>query len=171
MSTIARFREYEIEDEKARLELENLYFDNVESMKVATTLKSGDVVRTLGYYSVNDGGSGLYTIRTKLKNDSEDNGSIHFIDVNLVAELIVNDNVNVLQFGAIADDTTDNSIAFNNCIKYCQSKRKEMIIPGGLYVVNEPLKLDFVCKLYDHPKWKEYKASLKKEEEHSMEAS
>lgn len=31
------------------------------------------------------------------------------------------------------------------------------------FVVEEPVEFEFVCKLYDHPKWIEYKESLKEE--------
>ena len=57
-------------------------------MKKAT-LQAGDIVQTLGYYNVNDGGQSSYRIRERIDTDEVDEGSIHAISSDLVAELIV----------------------------------------------------------------------------------
>lgn len=48
---------YKVKDKKAIR-----FYDNVESMKSDTTLKSGMYVKTKGYYSVNDGGGAEYHV-------------------------------------------------------------------------------------------------------------
>ena len=126
--------EYNVKDEKARKDINNLYVSNINELKQSTTLKSGDVVKTLGYYVENDGGSGLYLIREKIETDVEDNGLIHFIGESLVAELIVEDEViNILQFGAKNDDSDDCTDIFNKAIS---SKYNNIFIPQGQYRVN-----------------------------------
>ena len=81
-------------------------YDNVNDMKNATNLINGSFVETLGYYSANDGGGATYLIRERKETDIEDLGSIHFINDTLVAELIKNQTINILQVGAIPEDTT-----------------------------------------------------------------
>jgi hypothetical protein len=43
------------------------------------------------------------------------------------------DEISVLDFGAVADDTTDCLAAFQACYTECVAKNKAMIIPGGTY--------------------------------------
>ena len=98
------------------------YFNNVAAMKASDRLKNGMVVKTLGYYSANDGGSANYLIRTKTQSDVEDNGSIHFIGTNLVAELIVeNGEVNVKQFGAKGDGVQDDTQVIKKSIEFADN--------------------------------------------------
>lgn len=62
------------------------YFDTVKSMKNSTDLLVGDMVITLGYYEVNDGGGATYLIRNKTNLDKETIGKIIIINNDLVAE-------------------------------------------------------------------------------------
>ena len=112
------------------------YFDTVADMK-AGSLSAGDYVITLGYYEVNDDGGATYKIRAKNESDIEDNGSIHFINANLVAELINNGTVNVKQFGAKGDGVTDDSSAFSNMLSICNY----IYIPNGTYSLSESIIL------------------------------
>ena len=91
-------------------------YDTVGNMKADTKLKEGMHVKTKGYYNANDGGSAEYLIRNKSNNDLEDNGSIHFVQNNLVAELILENNVTPEQFGCYGDDEHDDTIAFQNML-------------------------------------------------------
>lgn len=115
------------------------HFKNVEAMKNCLTLIPGDVVQTLGYYSKNDGGEGLYEI----VNDSsleDDGGSVHSLDNGLKAKLIIkNDTVNIKQFGAKSDlNTFDNANAFINSSKVA----KNVLVPSGNYYVEENITLE-----------------------------
>lgn len=98
-----------------------LVYDNVAAMKADTTLEVGQTTATKGYYSVNDGGASVYTIRAKDVADVDDGGSIIFLDNDNVAELIADDSVDVLQFGAICDGNADDAVAFQNCVNYAAS--------------------------------------------------
>jgi len=91
-------------------------------MKIDGTLESSYSVHTLGYYEVNDGGAADYRIREKTESDVEDGGSIHFLDNGLVAELIAENEVNPIQFGAKCNDTTDDANSLRNAINFLNSK-------------------------------------------------
>jgi hypothetical protein len=76
-------------------------FDTVADMKLATNLVDGSYAQTLGFYSVNDGGGGLYKITaTGTANEMD----VIAIGSTLYANLITDDTVNILQLGAKAND-------------------------------------------------------------------
>ena len=105
-----------INDLNTNIKKKAYFFNTVEEMKAAN-LHSNDFVITLGYYTANDGGGASYIIRAKKTNDIEDNGSIHFLNNNWVAELIIENNkVNVKQFGAKGDGIVDDSDAIRNAV-------------------------------------------------------
>lgn len=102
-----------------------------------SNFKNGDIVKTLGYYNINDGGDGYYIIRNKKESDLEDNGLLHFLNNNLVAELMIIDKeINILQFGAKNDKSKDIGMLVNNLL----SKYKNVYIPKGSYLVETTIK-------------------------------
>lgn len=103
-----------------RLDKKPCFFNSVDEMKTSNKLKNGDVVETLGYYEINDGGAGTYKIRTKNTNDIIDNGSIIEISNELVAELIIGDVLNVKQFGAKGDGITDDYQSIQNVLDFAK---------------------------------------------------
>ena len=99
------------------------FFDTVADMKAATNLVAGDYAKTLGYYTVNDGGGALY----KIGNTGTAN-EIDIIEVgNLKAHIIKNDEMNIKQFGA--DATGDITDILNTAFEYCDT----LVIPEGEY--------------------------------------
>lgn len=108
---------YKIKDEEAIRT-----YENVSSMKSDTKLTEGMYVKTKGYYNINDCGGAEYIIRTKTNDDVEDNGSIHFISNNLVAELILKDGVVYNQFGAKGDGVHDDYTAIYKTHIFANSK-------------------------------------------------
>ena len=116
-------------------------FDNVSSMTSSTNLIDGSYARTMGYYTKNDGGSGLYKIRTKTNDDVVDDGSIIAMSDNtLIAELVtINNEVNVKQFGAKGDGTTNDSVIIQTAITYCSNTNKTLKIDKSTYLVNNSL--------------------------------
>lgn len=123
----------------AKINQKIYYYNNVQQMKNDTRLQAGDACQTLGYYTANDGGSGLY----KIADDDtlvDDGGSIHALNNGLKAKLIVNENkINVKQFGAKGDDNTDDTNAFSALINYCNANLKNLYIPVGKYRIYNTL--------------------------------
>lgn len=104
-------------------------FDTVSDMQAATNLIDGSYARTLGYYSVKDGGDALYKIEES--SETEDGGSVINLTGGLQAKLIpINGIVNVKQFGAKGDNSTydtmaiSNALAFNNKVEFAPATYK-----------------------------------------------
>ena len=137
-------------------------FDNINDMKNATNLINGSYARTLGYHSLNDGGGAVYKIRTITNDDIIDEASIIEIetDNSLIAELIIQNNINAKQFSAYGDGIHDDSGAIQKAINYINRKRinttlhdkngkgtrtfssqPTLFIPFGTYKINTPLSL------------------------------
>ena len=95
------------------------YYNTVADMKADTKLKVGDMAITLGYYEVNDEGAGEYQIVNGSHTD--DGGSYHELNNNLFAKLIIDNKVNVKQFGAYGDGSHDDSNKIQNAINFLKN--------------------------------------------------
>ena len=94
-------------------------YDTLADMKAAENLVDGSYARTLGYYTKNDGGAGLYKIRNITNDDVVDEAFIVEMgdgSDQLVAELIFGTEVNANQLGAYGDGTHDDTTAIQNGI-------------------------------------------------------
>lgn len=137
-------QEIKMENFEKALAQEKVYvFDNVHAMKNANNLKAGMYCITKGYYTPNDGGKGEYLIRTKTDTLTDDGGSVHELSNNLVAELIIKDNINVKQFGAYGDGKHDDTNAINNTISYAKMHNKILYSSSGnTYLISQPLLIN-----------------------------
>lgn len=118
------------------------YYNSVSEMRVSETAIVGRPCVTLGYYEPNDGGGGVYILRQKKEGDVDDGGSVIFLDNNNVAELIIEGAVNVKQFGAHGDGTTDDTTSINSAL----ALGKNTVFPKATYLVSSPLILQpYTC--------------------------
>lgn len=117
---------------------------DISSMKSATNLVSGMVAKTLGYYSVNDGGGASYVIVDD-NTLTDDGGYIHELSNGLFAVMLIeNDTINFKQLGAKRyneDNTFDNKAIMDKYIAICNllNKRLKLIIPGGKWCFSATL--------------------------------
>lgn len=122
-------------------------------MKADNTLKNGMTTQTLGYYEVNDGGSALYQIRYKKESDVEDNGLIHFLQNDLVAELILDRCIYINQMGANHNGEEDSSSIFNKAFEYINEQwlkgnyKINTIVCSGTYLWNSQVKMPPCARL------------------------
>lgn len=135
------------------------YYDCVADMKQDTHLRGGTAAVTLGYYKPNDGGGALYQIIDATAADfdtlTDDGGSVHDLENNLKAKLIIEDSINVKQFGAYGDGEHDDTNAIQKTINYCKStttetlfkKNVQIIIPTGKYCIHQTIKLPPYIKI------------------------
>lgn len=129
-------------------------FDNVAEMQTATNLIAGSFAKTAGYYTVSDGGSAFYYI-----TDVEPSEYHETLGGGLYAELIINDKVNVRQFGAKGDGTTDDTTAIQSAINYIYNKisanpssalwktKNVVEINEGIYRTTDTIDLPVVVRL------------------------
>lgn len=104
-------------------------FETVADMVADTMLEVGDKCKTLGYYTVNDGGGANYIIK-------ESTGGISEECINGVAELLIDDILNIRQVGAKGDGSEDVGALIN---RYTDDYN--ILIPLGKFLVTTPIVL------------------------------
>lgn len=128
-------------------------FNSVEEMKASNTLKAGALAKTLGFYTAGDGGGADYVI---VDDIGEDEASIIALQKGLYAKLLVQDCVNVKQFGAKGDGVSDDTEALQKAFDFVKNYSIRMktgyedvnsegvvsisiIIPKGFYYITSTL--------------------------------
>lgn len=117
-----------------------LAFDTLADLKNATNLINGSYAKTLGYYSINDGGGATYKIRTITNEDIVNNMDIISIVNNntLIAELISDKN-NIMCYGVEKNDTNNNNHTIISYVlnkmnyAYCKEEidlKNELVLTG-----------------------------------------
>ena len=116
---------------------QSIFFNTVNDMKNAT-LHEGDVVQTLGYREVNDGGGGIYRI-VYAPTDLDDGMLIHYLHTSdtLRAHLIYGDTINIMQCGAFGDGINDDYTFITKAL----ATGINIFFPKRIYRVSGPLEL------------------------------
>ena len=117
-----------------------LTFINVEEMKKSNNLIVGSSARTMGYYTLNDGGGSLYRIieNNNLANDS----SYILLNNGLVAELIIEDvTISPEQFGCYGNGVNDDTENLQKCIDYAIANKLNIVFLKQ-YLVTPTLRND-----------------------------
>lgn len=118
-------------------------FANVEEMKQVSNLKAGALVKTQGFYQSGDGGGADYVIVNDIGEDEADEASIIALQKGLYAKLLVQDCVNVKQFGAKGDKATDDTEALQKAINFCKNSNNSsvLLLPEGNYKTTDTLNI------------------------------
>ena len=116
-------------------------FDTVADMKASTNLIDGSFATTLGFHALNDGGGATYKIR-EITNEDDVN-EIDLIaltsDNQLVAELIVENPLNVKKYGAYGDNTHDDTTVLQHVFDKAAVDGGDIFFPTGKYKVTQPI--------------------------------
>jgi len=115
-------------------------FESVADMKADATLIVGQKCRTLGYYSVGDGGGNDYEI-VAAATGTDDGGS--YIDLSgsgFQAKGLFGSVVNVKQFGAKGDGIADDTVTISNAFASIQSN-VIVKIPPGIYLASSSVDM------------------------------
>jgi hypothetical protein len=114
------------ESVQLKLNKKPYYYDTIANMKADLKLKAGDMVITLGYYNINDGGAGEYQI---VSNNSDVHQHYENLENNLYAQLIViKDEVNIKQFGAKGDTIQDDTTNIQECIDFAMYYNLNVVV-------------------------------------------
>ena len=132
----------------SELNIENFY-DNVASMKSDLNLKKDEIVSTMGYFSSGDGGSSIYKIVDanepidQKEKDLGIEGKIIELDNGLKAQLqIANKTVDVKQFGALGNGTTDESDLLQYIFELSSTDLVDKVtLSSGTYLVKKQIDL------------------------------
>lgn len=107
-------------------------FDTVADMKLAENLVAGSYAQTLGFYTKDDGGAGLYYIT--------DSGTANEMDIiaidSLYANLVGNKHYNAKQFGAKGDGSTDDTASLQQAVDVTSIAKGKLTISDGTYMVD-----------------------------------
>lgn len=117
-----------------------LTFTNVEEMKNSDNLVVGSSARTMGYYTLNDGGGSLYRIIEN--NDLANDSSYILLNNGLVAELIIEDvTISPEQFGCYGNGVNDDTVNLQKCIDYAIANKLNIVFLKQ-YLVTPTLRND-----------------------------
>lgn len=120
-----------------------LSFNTLSDMKLSQNLLEGDIISTLGYHSINDGGKATYKVRLKEESETtNDMDVIALYNEDLVADFIHDDTLNLKQFGAYGDDNNDDTNALTYAVEYSTTNDIELYIPKGIYLINGDIAIN-----------------------------
>ena len=137
-----------------------LVYDTISDLKSATNVANGSVCKTLGFNSINDGGSSYYKIRELINTDVVDEKKLIAITSSqtLVAEFMsIDKKINPIQFGAYGDGDHDDTEALQYTLDYANDNKLEVYLPTPkeYYKISAGLEVDsdvagIVAEKYDY---------------------
>lgn len=138
------------DDSDGSAEYVPLQVDNVALLKSLPTnsVPDGWIIKTVGYYTDGDGGEGLYRYQANSASTANDGtviaptylpGRFHLLGVPFV---------NVRQFGAKGDNTTDDTTRIQAAITECGRGNKALYFPAGRYLISSTLNFDGSFAVY-----------------------
>lgn len=126
-------------------------YNTVNEMVSDTDIKAGMTVKTNGFYSVNDGGSALYTINENLS--ATDDNSIIACSNNLYAKIVETDNFNFKKHGGYEGTDTTRKYGSNSSIMQAlidlnfPTSNNEIHIPSGRYYFYDQININYRVRI------------------------
>lgn len=110
-----------------------LAYNTVAEMKAADNLVDGSFAETYGFYAKGDMGGAKYKIRAVTNTDTVDEITlIALADESLVAELMLEETMNVRQFGAKGDGETNDTSSIQSALDNCSNVN----VSDGTYMID-----------------------------------
>lgn len=100
-------------------------------MKASTSLRSGMICQTAGYYAINDGGAAKYYIM----GDAPIPDHYETLQNGLIAVLLPGNYVTAEMFGAHGDDTADDTAALNTAVQWAVTYGIPLMLLPKTYLV------------------------------------
>ena len=101
-------------------------YDTLADLQADDNLVAGDFVETYGYYAKGDKGGAKYII-----SDTTPVGYYETLKSGLYAELIIEDSMNIRQFGAKGDGSSDDT----NAVQTAINTATNIYVPEGTYMI------------------------------------
>lgn len=116
---------------------EILFFSTAAELKLSSSIRSGVMVQTGGYFNSGDGGHGIYLIRNSDAALIPDNGSLLPLKKGLVAELINVSAINYKLFGAAGNKVNDDGLQIKAAHNYANLRGLPVINLSGEFWFRE----------------------------------
>lgn len=122
-----------------RLKLITTYHTFSDVVEDKASLVNGLIIKTLGYYSINDGGDATYYItNTASETDYQED-----FDNGLYATLIAEYPLNVKKYGAAGDNTHDDTQIIQTVFNIAIENGSDIYFPSGTYKITEPITVNW----------------------------
>lgn len=108
-------------------------FNTISDLK-NSNLKINTKVQTLGYHTIADNGGAYYIISDTLPTQ----GYYEILNNNLYAILLINDNINIKQFGAYGDSINDDTTIIQTAINFIRLYNLNNENPQNLIALTFP---------------------------------
>ena len=105
------------------------YYETVEDLRADSSLKENDVVRTLGYHKISDGGHAEYIV----KKQQDKSGGAVALKNGLFACLINVSVVNYKMFGTVSDGQNDDGVQIKEAHRFANQHKLSVLNQGGEY--------------------------------------
>lgn len=134
-----------------------LGFNTLADLKTATNLIDGSYAKTLGYHLINDDGGATYKIRNITNADVVDEMFIIALnDSNLVAELIIDNKININQLGADNKGEVSSADIIQDALNFIENRwlngeyNLNTISFNGTYLIDKKVEMSPFAKLTGH---------------------
>lgn len=105
---------------------------NIAALRALPKVGGSLTAQVLGYYASQDGGGGVYHLDTADTSTVDNGGTVIVATDGGRWKLSTQTTVNVRQFGAKGDGTTNDTLSFSNAYAALQ----KCIVPAGSYYIN-----------------------------------
>lgn len=121
------------------------YLTDIAALRALTSAAQPTSNFVMGYTTIGDGGGGLYAYVASDTTSSDNGGTIIVDAASRRWYLATNDGpLNIMQFGGVADGTTDNTTAFVNALGALPAEGGSIYFPRGNFAFTGQIAFTFL---------------------------